>query len=65
MYKKFTFLEHLWYLNHYLLSPTVLYGALNGINCLKDLFNRPGYKLYCNLDQLLLKACQQVFEDES
>ena len=42
------------------------YGAVdNVINCLKDRFNQPGYKLYCNLEQLLLKACQQkAFEDE-
>ena len=42
------------------------YGAVdNVINCLKDRFNQPGYRLYCNLEQLLLKACQQkAFEDE-
>ena len=42
------------------------YGAVdNIINCLKDRLNQPGYRLYCNLEQLLLKACQQkAFEDE-
>ena len=29
------------------------------VNCIKDRFQQPGYEVYCNLEQLLLKACQR------
>ena len=33
------------------------YKALdNTISCLKDLFSQPGYNIYCNLEELLIKA---------
>ena len=33
------------------------YEALvNTISCLKDQFNQPGYNIYCNLEELLMKA---------
>ena len=33
------------------------YEALgNTISCLEDQFNQPGYKIYCNLEELLIKA---------
>ena len=29
------------------------------VNCIKDRFEQPGYEVYRNLEQLLLKACQK------
>ncbi len=29
------------------------------VDCIKDRFQQPGYEVYCNLEQLLLKACQR------
>ena len=42
------------------------YEAIDNIaNGLKDRFEQPGYKVYCNLEQLLTKACQRKdFEEE-
>jgi len=38
----------------------VYYEAIdNTISCLSDRFNQPGYQLYSNLEQLLIKASQQ------
>ena len=36
------------------------YEALdNAISCLKDRFNQPGYNVYCNLENILIKASIQ------
>ena len=42
------------------------YEAINNIvSGLKNRFEQPGYKVYCNLEQLLTKACQgKDFEEE-
>ena len=42
------------------------YEAIDNIaNGLKDRFEQPGYKVYCNLEQLWTKACQgKDFEEE-
>ena len=42
-----------YYRQHYF---EVIDLAVNGI---KDRFDQPGYKVYCNLQQLLFKACQR------
>ena len=41
------------------------YEALdNTISCLKDQFNQPGYNIYCNLEELLIKASmREDFKD--
>ena len=37
------------------------YEAVDNITgCLEDRYNQPGYSIYCNLEQLLLKACQNL-----
>ena len=52
-------------------SPKLYYRQLyyeaidNIIDGLKNRFEQPGYKVYCNLEQLLTKACQRkCFEEE-
>ena len=52
-------------------SPKMYYRQLyyeaidNIVNGLKDCFEQPGYKVYCNLEQLLTKACLgKDFEEE-
>lgn len=34
------------------------------VNCLTDRFDQPGYKIYSNLEQLLLKGCRGECHDE-
>ena len=52
-------------------SPKLYYRQLyyeaidNIVNGLRNRFEQPGYKVYCNLEQLLTKACQgKDFEEE-
>ena len=42
------------------------YEAIDNIvSCLNDCFEQPGYRIYSNLEQLLVKACQKKeFEEE-
>ena len=56
---------------HYPASPKDCYRQLyyeardNTVNCLIQRFDQPGYKIYSNLEQLLIKAGkQQKFEEE-
>ena len=43
--------------------PAIVFEALdNTISCLKDLFNQPGYNIYCNLEELLIKASLKGFK---
>lgn len=50
-----------------ILLKTIIASSIvidNTVNCLKDRFDQPGYKLYSNLEQLLVMASHQKDIDE-